>query len=343
MEVIFSGMKKIRVAVVGCGNIGKRHIAILKESNTINLVGICDKDPLVIAEQIALYGEVDSYSNYQSLLDEVEADLIAICTPHGQHCQMSIQALEHGFDVLCEKPMALSLAECVKMNETQFASGKNLWVVHQNRYNIPIKYTKEAIDKGKLGKVFMIQCNVIWNRNESYYSNSDWRGKKISEGGALHTQASHFIDLMTWWFGEIISAQTSIDTKNHNIEIEDCGVANLTFNTGVMGNIFWTTNAYPFNYEGSITIIAEKGTIKIGGKYLNELEYWKVEDCPLPQNIDFSDKPNTYDKYTGSSSNHDKLYEELVKYYQGEDHLLVSGREAISTSKAIDIIYNGVD
>ncbi len=256
---------------------------------------------------------------------------------------MSIQALESGYDVLCEKPMALSLEECNKMNRAQSISGKKLWVVHQNRYNIPIKYTKDAIDKGKLGKVFMIQCNVIWNRNDSYYANSNWRGIKATEGGALHTQASHFIDLITWWFGDVISAQTSIETKNHTIEIEDCGVANLTFDSGVMGNIFWTTNAYPINYEGSITIIAERGTIKIGGKYLNELEYWKVEDCPLPQNIDFSDKPNTYDKYKGSSSNHDKLYEELIKYYKGEEHVLVSGQEAISTSKAIDIIYNGVD
>ena len=342
MCVILLMMKKNKIALVGCGNIGKRHLAILDASSSFEIVGICDLKHDVLTSQAKLYNYFETFLNYQEMLKKVNADILAICTPHDLHREMSIAALQSGFDVLCEKPMAMNESQCKEMNKVQKQTNQNLWVVHQNRYNVPIKYTKEAIDLGKLGNIFMVQCNVVWNRNNDYYDQSSWRGNKSTEGGALYTQASHFVDLLTWWFGNVSKAQAKVDTKNHSIEIEDCGISNLTFSSGVMGSLLWTTNAYSKNYEGSITIISEKGTIKIGGRYLNQIDYWDVEDYPLPENIDFSDKPNTYDKYKGSSSNHDKLYDEISKYYRGQPFDLVSGEEAMKTSQAIELIYKSV-
>jgi predicted dehydrogenase len=159
------------------------------------------------------------------------------------------------------------------------------------------------------------------------------------EGGALHTQVSHFIDLMIWWFGSIIDAQTSLDTKNHDIEIEDCGQTIVRFESGAMGSIIWTTCVYNKNYEGSITIIGEKGTIKIGGQYLNKIEFWDVMSYPLPEDVEFTDKPNAYGKYQGTSSNHDKVVHDVVAELLNERHNVVEGDEGMKTIEAIELIY----
>jgi UDP-N-acetyl-2-amino-2-deoxyglucuronate dehydrogenase len=214
-----------------------------------------------------------------------------------------------------------------------------LMVVKQNRYNIPIALTKRALDGEKLGRIFMAQCNVLWNRNEAYYRNSTWRGRKSLEGGALYTQVSHFLDLMIWWFGDVVGAQTQIATLGHDIEIEDCGSSMLTFATGVFGSLAWTTCVYNKNYEGSITIIGEKGTIKIGGQYLNKIEFWDVQSYPLPEDVQYVDRPNDYGKYQGSSSNHDKVINDVVGDLLHERQHTVQGDEGLKTIKAIELIY----
>jgi predicted dehydrogenase len=226
------------------------------------------------------------------------------------------------------------------MIEAAKENGIQLMVVKQNRFNVPIALTKMALDSGKMGRIFMVQSNILWNRHEGYYADSPWRGRKTLEGGALHTQASHFIDLMIWWFGDVVSAKSSIATKNHNIEIEDCGTALLQFDSGVMGSITWTTCVYNKNYEGSITIIGENGTIKIGGQYLNKIEFWDVRSLPLPEETAFVDKPNAYGKYLGTSSNHDKVIDSVVAELLNERHNVVEGDEGIRTIKAIDLIYS---
>jgi len=201
--------------------------------------------------------------------------------------------------------------------------------------------TTEALDEKRLGKIYMVQCNVMWNRHAGYYNDSDWKGKLDLEGGALHTQASHFLDLMIWWFGELNNAKTIRGTLHHNIEFEDCGVSALQFESGVIGSLLWSTAVYNKNYEGSITILGEKGTIKIGGKYLNKIEFWDVQSYPLPDDIEFSDKPNSYGKYKGSSSNHDKLIHELMENFAESRKGIVEGEEGVLTIKAIEEIYNG--
>lgn len=327
------------MAVIGLGNIGKRHVAVIDAEPNTELVAICDIEKKACDSINQIYGPLPEYLDYKLLLDETNAELISIATPHGLHSEMSINCLKAGKHVLVEKPMALNSKDCDQMIKVAEETGKKLFVIKQNRFNIPIKLVKTAIDENRLGKIFMVQCNVMWNRHNEYYSNSDWRGKKELEGGALHTQVSHFLDLMIWWFGDLIKAKTILDTLNHDIEIEDAGVSALKFQTGVIGSLFWTTNVYNINYEGSITLIGEKGTIKVGGKYLNKIEYWDVQSYPLPTDIEFEDKPNTYGKYQGTSSNHDKLLNEVVGFFNKGRKGIVEGPEGKKTIDAIELIY----
>ncbi len=332
-------MNKIKFAIVGCGSIGKRHIAVLDSESEAEIVAICDIDNTKINEQSNLYEGIKTYSDYTKMLSEITADVINVVTPHHLHAEMTIEALNKGFNVLVEKPMALNSKDCEAMNNAAVKNNKKLWVVKQNRYNIPIRLTKDALNANRLGKVFMVKCDILWNRYQGYYDESPWRGKKVFEGGALYTQASHFIDLLVWWFGDVVSAQTMMETQNHQIETEDSGIAVLKFRNDTIGNLIWTTCVYNKNYEGSITIVGEKGTIKIGGQYLNKIEYWDVEGFPLPEGIEFTDKPNAYGKYQGTSSNHDKVIKSIISQLKGRTFETVDGFEGVKSIHAIEMLY----
>jgi len=332
-------MHKIKFAVVGCGSIGTRHLAVIDAEPRAEIVAICDIDQTKCEQLSEQYGGIRIFTDYGKLLAETSADIINICTPHALHAPMSIMAAQAHKHILVEKPMSLTTAEAHSMLEAAEKYGVDLMVVKQNRYNVPITLTKQALDNGRLGRVFMVQCNVLWNRHDEYYSKSEWRGRISEEGGALYTQASHFIDLLIWWFGDVIKASCDIATMNHKIEIEDCGTSNLLFSSGVIGTFAWTTCVYNKNLEGSITIIAENGTVKIGGQYLNRIEHWDVKSYPLPENINFVDKPNIYSKYQGTSSNHEKVIADVVAKHLGETHTVVHGEEGIRTIEAIQMMY----
>ncbi|MGB5982128.1 MAG: Gfo/Idh/MocA family oxidoreductase [Nonlabens sp.] len=333
-------MSIIKFAVVGCGNIGKRHLAVIdKDPNTI-LTAICDTDRDKLDHLGETYNVENRFESYKEMLGQADFDIVCICTPHADHAPMSKMAAEHGKHILVEKPMALSSREADDMIAFAKAKQVKLWVVKQNRYNKPIMLVKRVMDEQRLGKIFMVQTNVLWNRHQRYYEESPWRGKKATEGGALHTQVSHFIDLMIWWFGEVEQAKSIYDTLNHDIEVEDAGVAALRFKNGAIGSLNWTTCVYNANYEGSITIIGELGTIKIGGKYLNKIDYWDVQSYPLPEGEDFNDAPNTYSHYQGTSSNHDKLVHDLVAQIIDDRRGVVEGEEGKLSITAIEKIYN---
>lgn len=332
--------EKISFSVVGCGSIGKRHIAVIDAEPRAILDSVCDVDYGRASDLAGLYSKsIKVYQDYTDMLKNMSASVVNICTPHHLHAEMAIRAAEHGKHILVEKPMALSIQDAKNMIRAAEANNVLLMVVKQNRYNIPIRLTKEALDSGKLGKVFMVDCKVLWNRHDEYYTDSPWRGDISTEGGALFTQASHFIDLLNWWFGDIVSAKASIDTKNHSIEIEDCGSAIIHFESGVLGSILWTTCVYNKNYEGSITIIGEKGTIKIGGQYLNKIEYWDVQSFPLQEGIEYIDKPNAYGKYQGTSSNHDKVIADVVEKFINGSAPIVEGTEGMMSINVIEQIY----
>lgn len=332
-------MSKIKFAVVGCGSIGTRHLAVVDAESRAEIVAVCDIDQGKCVKLSEQYGGIPFFTDYAALLSETDADVINICTPHALHAPMAIMAANAHKHILVEKPMSLTVAEANSMLEAAERNGVDLMVVKQNRYNVPITLTKQALDNGRLGRIFMVQCNVLWNRHDEYYSASEWRGQISQEGGALYTQASHFIDLLIWWFGDVVRSSCDIATKNHAIEVEDCGTANLLFSTGVMGTLAWTTCVYNKNYEGSITIIGENGTVKIGGQYLNRIECWDVKSYPLPENINFVDKPNIYSKYQGTSSNHEKVISDVVAKLLGEKHTVVPGHEGLRTIEAIQMMY----
>lgn len=332
-------MTKMKFAVVGCGSIGKRHIAVLDANPNVEIVAICDIDESKCKELSSLYNNVSYFTSYSTMLSSIKADVINVVTPHALHAPMVIEAANQKFNVLVEKPMALTVEDCIKMNEAAIKNNTKLWVVKQNRHNIPIKLAKDAIAKGHLGKIFMVKCDILWNRYQGYYDESPWRGKMKEEGGALYTQASHFIDLLVWWFGDVLEVKAQIATQNHNIETEDSGNAILKFENGTLGSLNWTTCVFNKNYEGSITIVGQNGTIKIGGQYLNKIEYWDVQGYPLQEGIDFSDKPNSYGKYQGTSSNHDKVINSILERFNKPEVEAVEGFEGMKCIDAIEKIY----
>jgi UDP-N-acetyl-2-amino-2-deoxyglucuronate dehydrogenase len=331
-------MNPLRFAVIGIGNIGKKHVESISGITAAKLVAVCDIDP--DKNDVSIKAKnIKFYTDYKQLIDLQGIDIVCIATPHGLHAQMAIDCMRAGKHVIVEKPMALNSTDCDLMNEVSNQTNKKLFVVKQNRFNLPIIATSEAIEKKKLGQIYLIQCNVFWNRGEEYYSESDWRGINNLEGGALYTQVSHFIDLFILWFGDINEANTIIDTLHHKIEIEDTGVSSIRFKSGILGTLAWTNNVYNKNFEGSITIIGEKGTIKIGGKYLNEIEYWDVKSYPKPINGDLIEKVNDYGTYQGSSSNHNKMFIEIIGNFIESRKGVVEGNEGKQTIIATELIY----
>ena len=304
------------------------------------LVAISDNNRGALDSQLELYPYLNGHDSFDAMLNAGGFEIVCIATPHALHADMTVKALEAGYHVMVEKPMALNMEDCMRMNDCAQRTGKKLWVVKQNRHNVPVRLAKDAMERGRLGKVFMVKCDILWNRYQGYYDDSPWRGRIDTEGGALFTQASHFIDLLIWWCGDVTESKAHIETQNHNIETEDSGIAYLKFESGTLGSLVWTTCVHNKNYEGSITIIGETGTIKIGGRYLNKIEFWDVQGYPLPENVDFSDKPNAYGKYQGTSSNHDKVYAALIEHLKAGKNATVDGFEGMKSIAAIEAIYD---
>ena len=328
----------IKFAVVGVGSIGSRHLAVIEAESRARLVDICDIKSDVCEKYSVLYN-VRAYSDFAQMLGKTSADVINICTPHGLHAPMAIEAAKAGKHILVEKPMALTVEDTYRMDEAARKNGVRLMVVWQNRHNVPIKLAKKALEDKALGQIYMVHCSVFWNRPQSYYDRSSWLGRKELEGGALYTQCSHFIDLMIYMFGDIQRVNSIGETKSHSIEIEDCGVAMMKFKSGVMATMSYTNCVYNKNYEGSITIIGEKGTIRIGGSYLNTIDFWDVQSYPLPHNIDFNDRPNHYAKYKGTSSNHDKVIADVVADLLDGKQRMAGWKDGHRVVEAIQMIY----
>lgn len=331
-------MNKLKFAIIGCGRIAERHAVQI--SRLGYLKAVCDN---VGSRAISLGQKYNSkiYTDYDELLrNENELDVIAICTPNGLHAEHSIKAFKKGVHVLCEKPMAITVYDCGEMIKEAEKANKRLFVVKQNRYNPPVKAIKEALDENRLGKIYSIQLNCFWNRNAEYYNQSDWKGTINLDGGTLFTQFSHFIDLLYWMFGDIKRTESITRNFNHNriIEFEDTGVVIVEFYNGVIGTINYTVNSYSKNMEGSLTIFGEYGTVKIGGQYLNELEYQNIKDYKIT-NLPEGNPPNNYGQYVGSMSNHDKVYKNVVDVLQNKGTIGTNGFEGLKTVEIINKIY----
>lgn len=331
-------MTKLRFGLIGCGRIAQRHAEHINKQAI--LVAVCDTDKPK-ADKLADEYNAKPYYDLTDLLkgSNGSIDVISICSPNGLHAQHAVDALRAGYHVLCEKPMAISVNDCGEMIKAAEQSNKRLFAIKQNRFNPPIVAVKQAIDEGRLGKIYSIQLSCFWNRNADYYANS-WKGTKDLDGGTLYTQFSHFIDLLYWMIGDVKNVQSYMANYAHKgiIEFEDTGVAIMEFYNGVIGTINYTVNSYKKNMEGSLTIFGEKGTVKIGGQYLNELEYQNIEGYRI-ENLPEGAKANNYGTYQGSMSNHDKVYENLIAVLTNNASISTNMFEGLKTVEIIDKIY----
>lgn len=330
-------MSLIKFAIVGCGRIAQRHAEHISKRG--QLIAVCDIIQENADQLAATYG-ARAYNNYADMLsNERGIDVLAVCSPNGLHAQHAIEALKAGYHVLCEKPMGLTVKECGEMIQTAERSNKRLFAIKQNRYNPPVAAVKELIDAGKLGKVLSLQLSCFWNRNTDYYANS-WKGTKDLDGGTLFTQFSHFIDLLYWLIGDVDEVAAYMGNFAHDgiIEFEDTGVVILKFTSGTIGTVNYTVNSFERNMEGSLTIFGDKGTVKIGGQYLNELEYQQIQDYRI-ENLPEGNKANNYGNYTGSMSNHDKVYDNLIEVLTHNAPITASSYEGMKTVEIIQKIY----
>jgi len=327
----------INFAIVGCGRIAQRHAEHISKRG--ELIAVCDVVSEKANAMAESYGAV-AYTDYTEMLkNENNIDVVAVCSPNGLHAIHSIEALKAGYHVLCEKPMGLTVQECGDMIQAAERANKRLFAIKQNRYNPPVAAVKELIDSGKLGKVLSIQLSCFWNRNTDYYANS-WKGTKDLYGGTLFTQFSHFVDLLYWIIGDVDEVAAMMGNFAHQgiIEFEDTGAVILKFTNGAIGTINYTVNSFQKNMEGSLTIFGEKGTVKIGGQYLNELEYQNIENYKI-ENLPEGNKANNYGNYTGSMSNHDKVYDNLIEVLTNNASITTSSYEGMKTVEIIQKIY----
>ena len=330
--------KTINFAIIGCGRIAQRHAEHI--SNYGNLVAICDTVPSAADKLAEKYNAKAYYSSGKMLFDNLEIDVVAICSPNGLHAEHAIEIVNAGYHALCEKPMAISTADCGKMINAAEKANKRLFIIKQNRFNPPVAAVKDVIEQGRLGKIYSVQLNCFWNRNNDYYENS-WKGTKNLDGGTLFTQFSHFIDLLYWLIGDVKEVKSYLQNYAHDgiIEFEDSGVVALQFENGAMGTINYNVNSFGKNMEGSLTIFAEKGTIKIGGQYLNELEYQNIDGYVI-ENLPEGNKPNNYGNYVGSMSNHEKVYKNVIDVLNNGNSITTNFFDGLKTVEIIEKIYN---
>ena len=329
--------ERVKFGIIGCGRIAQRHAEHI--SNKGELVAVCD-NVKEKADQLAAQYQTKAYYTLEEFLSKSPSmDVVAICSPNGLHAEHSIKVLQAGFHALCEKPMAITTYDCGRMIQAAEKANKRLFAIKQNRYNPPVAAVKKLIEEGRLGKIMSVQLSCFWNRNPDYYKNS-WKGTLDLDGGTLFTQFSHFIDLLYWFLGDVKNVQGYIGNYNHQgiIDFEDTGVVILEFHSGTIGTVNYTVNSFQKNMEGSLTLFGEKGTVKIGGQYLNELEYQNIEGYKIEDLLE-GNKPNNYGNYVGSMSNHDLVYDNLIEVLQNNAAITTNSFEGLKTVEIIEKIY----
>ncbi|MFT4061965.1 MAG: Gfo/Idh/MocA family oxidoreductase [Edaphocola sp.] len=328
----------VNFAIIGFGHIGKRHAAHIVNNPECRLVAVCDIDE---SQKAALpAADIDWYDDMPAMLHRKDINVVCVCTPNYLHLPHTVASLQAGKHVVVEKPMALSVTECDAMISAAEVAGRKIFAVKQNRYNPPVAAVKHLVDEGSLGQVLMMQVNCFWNRNDGYYAQSSWRGKKEKDGGCLFTQFSHFVDILYYLNGPVAGARGYLENflHLHNTEFEDSGTFTMKAANGALINFNFSTCAFKKNMEGSIAIIAEKGTLKIGGQYLNTLEYQCLEGAALPE-INIVAKENDYGLYKGSMSNHDKVIQNVVDVLLHDAAMMTGAEEAREVVRIIEMMY----
>lgn len=332
--------RNIKFAVVGCGHIGKRHAEMVQRNADSELVALIDTKP-----QQAL--NIDSYNvPFFSSLEEflasgIETDVVNIATPNGHHASQALQVLESKKHVVIEKPVALRKNDAEQIIYKALQVHKHVFAVMQNRYSPPSAWLKEIVDSGILGKIFIVQLNCYWNRDDRYYVPESWHGKKELDGGTLFTQFSHFIDIMYWLFGDITNIQSRLTSHNHQhlTEFEDSGFVSFDFINGGSGTMNFSTSVWDKNLESSMTIIAENGSIKVGGQYMDKVEVCHIKDYTMPK-LAPTNPGNDYGAYKGSAANHHYIIENVVDVLKRNGSITTNALEGLKVVEMIERIYN---
>lgn len=332
--------RKIKFAVIGCGHIGKRHAEMIRRNNEAELLALCDIRP---SENLGLgeFSGVPFFHSPEEMLNKIQdIDVVNVCTPNGLHAEHSLIALEHLKHVVCEKPMAITKADCEKVIYKALQVSRTVFGVMQNRYSPPSVWLKEVIDQKKLGDIYLVQLNCFWNRDDRYYKKGSWKGTSDLDGGTLFTQFSHFIDIMYWVFGDITDINGVFADFNHqeSTAFEDTGIVNFRFINGGMGAINYTTAVFDTNLESSITVIGSKGSLKVGGQYMNEVEYCHIDGYTLPE-LPPVNPANDYGTYKGSAANHHYIIENVIDTLKGRTTMTTNALEGLKVVDIIERIY----
>jgi UDP-N-acetyl-2-amino-2-deoxyglucuronate dehydrogenase len=328
--------RRIRFAIVGCGRISKNNIeALAKHSAHAEVVAVCDIEPAALAAAREATG-APGFLRYEELLEKSDADVVVLCTPSGLHAQQAVLAARAGKHVVTEKPMATRWQDGKRMVEACDAAGVRLFVVKQNRRNTTLQLLKHAVDEGRFGRIYMVTVNVFWTRPQAYYDSARWRGTWEFDGGAFMNQASHYVDLLDWLVGPVESVQAYTATLARDIEVEDTGVMAVRWRSGALGSVNVTMLTYPRNFEGSITIIGEKGTVRVGGIAVNEIQHWEFAE-PRPQ--DASIRQASYETTSVYGFGHPLYYDNVLRTLRGEAEPETDGREGLRSLEILIATY----
>ncbi|RYZ35785.1 MAG: Gfo/Idh/MocA family oxidoreductase [Sphingobacteriales bacterium] len=330
----------IKFAVVGFGHIGRRHATIIAGYESCELVAIIDTNASALQHELYPQG-VPSFSSLDEMYAAgIQPDVVNIATPNGYHCEYALKALEARSHVVIEKPMGLNKAECENVIFKALQVSRHAFVVKQNRYSPPSKWMKEVVSNNILGDTLMVQVNCYWNRDDRYYKAGGWKGTLALDGGSLYTQFSHFIDIMYWVFGDIKNIKATFKDFTHqdSTEFEDSGIVQFEFVNGGIGCINFSTSVWDKNMESSITVVGTKGSFKVGGQYMNEVEYCHIENYVMPE-LPPTNPPNDYGPFKGSAANHHYVIENVVNTINGRDTITANALEGMKVVDIIERIY----
>lgn len=332
--------KKIKFGVIGQGHIGKRHAEMVRRNSDCELVAVCDiksKEELGISDITEAY-----YTDVDTLLkNHPEIDVINICTPNGLHASQGLAALESGKHIVVEKPMALHLRDCEQIVYKALHKQKQVFCVMQNRFSPPSAWLKKVVEEKIIGDTFLVQLNCYWNRDQRYYTPGKWKGDQELDGGTLFTQFSHFIDIMYWVFGDItdIKAQFHDFTHAKLTDFEDSGMVNFRFVNGGMGCMNYSTAVWDTNLESSLTVVGSTGSIKIGGQYMDKVEYCHIDGYEMPV-LPPTNPANDYGAYKGSANNHHYVIQNVVDTLNGKSTITTNALEGMKVVDIIERIYS---
>jgi len=328
--------RKIRVALVGCGRIAQKHFEALQAHREhTELVAVCDTDRTALQAALAATG-ARGFPALNALLEGCDAEVIVLCTPSGEHSAQTIQIAAAGRHVITEKPMATRWADGKRMVEACDAANVRLFVVKQNRRNATLQLLKRAVEQKRFGRIYMVALNVFWSRPQSYYDSARWRGTWEFDGGALMNQASHYVDLLDWLIGPIESVQAYTATLARDIQVEDTAVVGVRWRSGALGSMSVTMLTYPRNYEGSITVLGEKGTVRVGGVAVNDIQHWEFAE---PQDYDAQVRDASYATTSVYGFGHALYYDNVIRTLRGEVEPETDGREGLRSLEVLIASY----